>query len=96
MITDAFPFCLGWQLTRPLLCTRSFVLDFKNTQAIDSTALGAIVQVFKTLRSRDGSLHFCEVGTGVKRVFAITRVDRVFPIHDTLDQAYKASAAGAA
>lgn len=66
------------------------VLDFEQTQAIDSTALGAIVQVFKTLRGRDGCLHLCAVGSGVRRVFAITRVDRVFAIFDTLDEAREA------
>lgn len=71
------------------------VLDFKETQAIDSTALGAIVQVFKTLRSKEGSLRLCEVGSGVRRVLAITRVDRVFPIHATLDDARAAESARA-
>lgn len=63
------------------------VLDFAATDAIDSTALGAMVQVFKTLRSREGVLALCHVGAGVKRVFAITRVDRVFPIFDTHSEA---------
>lgn len=63
------------------------VLNFEKTEAIDSTALGAIVQVFKTLRARDGSLSLCNVGSGVRRVLAITRVDRVFPIYDTLPAA---------
>jgi len=71
------------------------ILDFSATQAIDSTALGAIVQVFKTLRSKDGSLRLCEVGTGVRRVLAITRVDRVFPIHETLSEALAAESAQA-
>ena len=70
-----------------------FVLDFEKTEAIDSTALGAIVQVYKTLRTRSGSLRLCAVGSGVRRVLAITRVDRVFPIDDTLSEALIATAA---
>ena len=70
----------------------NIVLDFQHTQAIDSTALGAIVQVFKTLRTRSGSLRLCSVGSGVRRVLAITRVDRIFPIHETLPEALSASA----
>ncbi len=65
----------------------NFVLDFQNTQAIDSTALGAIVQIFKTLRQREGTLRLCSVGSGVRRVLAITRVDRVFPIFENLSDA---------
>ncbi len=63
------------------------ILDLEQTQAIDSTALGAIVQVFKTLKNRDGTLSLCNVGGGVRRVLAITRVDRVFPIYDDLSSA---------
>jgi anti-sigma B factor antagonist len=69
------------------------VLNFESTEAIDSTALGAIVQVFKTLRSREGTLSLCSVGSGVRRVLAITRVDRVFPIYENIGAACAAVAA---
>ncbi len=68
------------------------VLNLEHTQAVDSTALGAIVQVFKTLKSRDGTLSLCCVGSGVRRVLAITRIDRVFPIYENLEAALSASA----
>ena len=68
------------------------VLNLEATQAIDSTALGAIVQVFKTLKSRQGTLSLCNVGSGVRRVLAITRIDRVFPIYENLDAAMNAYA----
>lgn len=67
------------------------VLDFAQTQAIDSTALGAMIQVFKTLKNQGGHLCLCNVGSGVRRVLAITRVDRVFPIYDGLEAALAAS-----
>jgi len=63
------------------------ILDFAQTQAIDSTALGAMIQVFKTLKAQGGHLSLCNVGSGVRRVLAITRVDRVFPIYDDLPAA---------
>lgn len=68
------------------------ILNFEHTETIDSTALGAIVQVFKTLKSREGHLSLCSVGSGVRRVLAITRVDRVFSIYEDLDQARDAGA----
>lgn len=68
------------------------ILNFEETQAIDSTALGALVQVYKTLRAREGTLSLCHVGSGVKRVLAITRVDRIFKIYDNLSSALKAAA----
>lgn len=78
-------------LQRELDCERiQIILNFEQTQAIDSTALGAIVQVFKTLKSRDGNLSLCNVGSGVRRVLAITRVDKVFPIYDDIHAAVQA------
>lgn len=65
----------------------SIVLDFSRTEAIDSTALGAIIQLYKSLRNQGGDLRIAHVGDGVKRVLAITRVDRVFSIFDSVDEA---------
>jgi anti-sigma B factor antagonist len=66
------------------------VLDFSSTEAIDSTALGAIVQVFKALRSEERELRLASVSDAVRRVFAITRLDRVFDIFDTAEAAARA------
>lgn len=67
------------------------VLDLDSTETIDSTALGAIVQLFKSLRAADGSLRLARTSEGVRRVFAITRLDRVFESFDTLEAAVAAS-----
>lgn len=63
------------------------VLDFSSTEAIDSTALGAIVQIFKVLRSEQRELRLASVSDPVRRVFAITRLDRVFDIFDSAEAA---------
>lgn len=64
-----------------------YVLDFAGTETIDSTALGAIIQLYKTVKTHDGDLRLACVGDGVRRVLAITRVDRVFSITATVDEA---------
>lgn len=69
---------------------RTIVLDFSSTESIDSTALGATVQLFKSLRGQHGDLRLASVSDGVRRVFAITRLDRVFDIFETLDEAVNA------
>lgn len=89
--TKGFIDCMQTQLDADKL---DIVLDFEQTQAIDSTALGAIVQVFKALKAREGRLRLCAVGSGVRRVLAITRVDHVLSIFDTLDEALLACSAG--
>ncbi len=66
-----------------------FVFDFAGTETIDSTALGAIIQLYKTVKTHDGDLRLACVGDGVRRVLAITRVDRVFSITETVDEALR-------
>lgn len=66
-----------------------YVFDFGGTETIDSTALGAIIQLYKSVKSHDGDLRLCRVGDGVKRVLAITRIDRVFSLFDNIDEATK-------
>ncbi len=66
---------------------RCIVLDFSRTQSMDSTALGALVQMLKTLRASGGELRLAAVGDAVSRVLSITRLDQVFSIYATLDAA---------
>lgn len=63
------------------------VLDFAETEAIDSTALGALIQTYKVIHQQAGEIRLTRVGDGVRRVLAITRIDRVFSIFDTLEEA---------
>ncbi len=65
----------------------NIVLDLSDTQSLDSTALGAIVTVLKKCRAEAGDLVLACVGEGVKRVLAITRLDRVMAVYDTRQKA---------
>ncbi len=67
------------------------VLDLGATETIDSTALGAVVQLFKSLRAHGGELRIARASDSVRRVFAITRLDHVFETFETLDDAVRAS-----
>lgn len=66
---------------------RCVVLDLSRTQSMDSTALGALVQILKALRAEGGELRLAEVGDAVSRVLSITRLDQVFSIFRTLEAA---------
>ena len=63
------------------------VTDLSETDFLDSTGLGALVGALKRLRTRDGEMRLVCAEGQVRKAFAITRLDRVFPIHDTLDAA---------
>lgn len=64
-----------------------FILDLSETEAIDSTGIGVIVSLYKSLRVGEGDLLLASVGSGVARVLALTRLDRVFQLHDSVESA---------
>lgn len=69
-----------------------FILDMSKTEAVDSTALGAIVSLYKSLRVGEGDLMLAGVREGVQRVLALTRLDTVFVSHATIAAAKSADA----
>jgi anti-sigma B factor antagonist len=65
------------------------VTDLTGTDFLDSTGLGALVGALKRLRTKDGEMTLVVADGPVRKVFSITSLDRVFPIHDTLDDALR-------
>jgi anti-sigma B factor antagonist len=65
---------------------RQIVLDLADVHFLDSTGLGAIVSSLKKLDGR-GVMVICNVGEMVMDVFRLTRMDRVFPIVRTVEDA---------
>ncbi|MEM1384450.1 MAG: STAS domain-containing protein [Pseudomonadota bacterium] len=63
-----------------------FVLDFSKVDFIDSSGLGALVGIYKLVNGR-GSLELACLGPAVEKVFALTRMNRVFEIHDAVPAA---------
>ena len=61
--------------------------DLSRTEFLDSTGLGALVGALKRLRAKDGEMRLVCPEGHVRKVFTITSLDRVFRIHDSLDQA---------
>ena len=59
----------------------SILLDFSAVDFIDSSGLGAVVGCYKHLGPR-GRLELACLRPAVAKVFALTRMDRVFRIHD--------------
>jgi anti-sigma B factor antagonist len=59
---------------------REIVLDLRKTDAIDSTALGAFVQLLRAAQAQTASLSLLGPNQGVRTVLAITRLDGVIPL----------------
>lgn len=61
----------------------AILLDFSAVEFIDSSGLGAVVGAYKHLGPR-GRLKICCLRPAVGKVFTLTRMDRVFTIHDAV------------
>ncbi|PTW51559.1 MULTISPECIES: STAS domain-containing protein [Rhodovulum] len=63
------------------------VLDLRNVEFLDSSGLGAVVAVMKLIGA-GRQLELCNLTPNVDKVFRLTRMDRVFTIHDTYESAF--------
>jgi anti-sigma B factor antagonist len=63
------------------------VVDMTKVEFLDSTGLGVLVGGLKRVRSHDGSLSLVCNQERILKIFRITGLTKVFPIHDSLDEA---------
>ncbi|PWR01847.1 anti-sigma factor antagonist [Meridianimarinicoccus roseus] len=66
------------------------VLDLGQVDFVDSSGLGAIVAAMKQL-GQGSRLELAALTPNVAKVFRLTRMDTVFPIHDSVDAALGAA-----
>ena len=63
------------------------VVDFSDTTFIDSTTLGVLVGGVKRLRPNGGQLSLVCSDRNITKIFEITGLNKVFPIHQTRAEA---------
>lgn len=63
------------------------IVDMSGVEFLDSTGLGVLVGGLKRVRSHDGTLRLVCPQEKILKVFRITGLTKVFPIHATLDEA---------
>lgn len=66
------------------------LLSFKNVEHLSSAALGMLITLKKKINDREGALKLSDINRQIYEVFKITRLNRMFEIHDTSDQALAA------
>lgn len=66
---------------------RELVVDLVAATFVDSTFLGVLIGAHKRLARVGGRLSVVCADPKLAKVFAITGLDRVFPIHDSLADA---------
>ena len=67
------------------------IVDMEAVDFLDSTGLGVLVGGLKRVRSHDGSLHLVCSQDRILKIFRITGLTKVFPIHASVDEALAAS-----
>ena len=70
------------------------VLDFSKVTFIDSSCLGALVALTKTLRSERGDVKLANLSDDVQSIFQITRLNKIFEIFADTDQAVESFYSG--
>jgi len=65
------------------------VIDFSNVEHLSSAALGKLITLNSRVRSRGGGLRLAQIDPQIYEVFTITKLDQLFEIHDTVDEAVR-------
>ena len=67
------------------------VVDMEGVEFLDSTGLGVLVGGLKRVRAHEGSLRLVCTQERILKIFRITGLTKVFPIHATVDEAVAAT-----
>lgn len=68
---------------------RDVILDFRDTDYYGSSALGFFIKLWKRIRTLNGDLVFCNVSPHEREVLELTRLDRLWTICATRDEAVR-------
>ena len=63
------------------------LLDFTGVEHLSSAALGVLISVHNRVKSRGGQLRLCAISKSIFEVFRITRLDKLFQVHASAEQA---------
>ncbi|MEM6334384.1 MAG: STAS domain-containing protein [Planctomycetota bacterium] len=65
------------------------LLNFENVEHLSSAALGTLITVNQKVRNKGGQLRLCNIDKQIYEVFVITKLNKLFQIHDDIDGAMK-------
>ena len=68
---------------------KNFLLETSSLKSIDSIGLGTIVRLSKRIKEAKGKLKFSNLNPKVMQLFELTKLDAIFEIHETQEEALK-------
>ncbi len=54
------------------------LLNLDKVEFVDSSGLGSLISILKTLASAKGNMAMCRVNSSILNLFSVTRMDKVF------------------
>ncbi len=69
---------------------QNFILDFSETEVLDSTGLGSIFSLYREISPQDGQVAFADVSRPVQVVVQLTRTYKVFRQYPSVEAAKEA------
>jgi anti-sigma B factor antagonist len=76
-----------------LVGPRPLVIDLSGVDFIDSSGLGVLIGAHKASAALGGALVVAGPGPRVQKIFRITKLNKVFTVHETLAEAVASLAA---
>ncbi|MHC4219050.1 MAG: STAS domain-containing protein [Planctomycetota bacterium] len=63
------------------------LISFQNVDHLSSAALGTLITINNRIRGKEGQLRLAEIDPQIYEVFVITKLNKLFQIYDSADQA---------
>ncbi len=68
------------------------LISFQNVDHLSSAALGTLITINNKIKSKDGQLRLADIDPQIHEIFVITKLNKLFKIHDTTDEAIESFA----
>jgi len=63
------------------------IVNFKDVSYIDSSGIATFVEGLKHMKTYNGRLQFSEIPQGIMEIFSFSKLDKVFEIYGSMDDA---------
>lgn len=71
------------------------IFDMKGVRFVDSSGLGALLSCLRQVHSSGGDLKLCDMAKAVRALFELVRMNRIFEIYNSRDEALRSYGASA-
>ena len=68
------------------------LISFANVDHLSSAALGTLITISNKIKAKSGQLRLAHIDPQIYEVFVITKLNKLFEIHDTAEDAIKSFA----